>query len=308
MGKSFVLWLWLAFAPVTLLLAQVNENGLPESGLNFIIISDFGRNGYENQQEVADMMARVAPEARVRFYVTGGDNFQVNGVQSTRDPLWMSSFENIYTHPSSLSDWYPALGNHDHNGNVQAQVEYSEVSRRWRMPSTYYTFVKTRDDVSVRIVILDTHPMVNALAGNTEEYPLDYTTRQLAWADSVLAVSSEDWVVVVGHHPIYSAHPTRGNSKPLMEHLDPVLKKHGVDFYIGCHDHIFQHLNRPESKIDYFVNTAGSAVRDEATNENTVFAASSPGFSICSATESDLTMYFINIEGKAIYSYSRKKQ
>lgn len=68
---------------------------------NFIMISDFGRNGYYNQKDVANMMSQVALDCSVKFYVTGGDNFQISGVQSTHDPLWMSSFENIYTHPSS---------------------------------------------------------------------------------------------------------------------------------------------------------------------------------------------------------------
>jgi hypothetical protein len=62
------------------------------------------------------------------------------------------------------------------------------------------------------------------------------------------------------------------------------------------------------SKLDYFVNTAASEVRPVATNNMTVFAASSPGFSICSATKSSLSMYFININGEAIYRYVRQKK
>ncbi|HOU30619.1 MAG TPA: acid phosphatase, partial [Bacteroidales bacterium] len=78
--------------------------------------------------------------------------------------------------------------------------------------------------------------------------------------------------------------------------------------YIGSHDHIFQHLKDSTSVIDYFVNTAGSSVRDVASNNMTVFAASSPGFSIISATKKDLSIYFIGIEGKALYKYIREKK
>ena len=85
------------------------------------------------------------------------------------------------------------------------------------------------------------------------------------------------------------------------------MNKHNVDFFIGSHDHIFQHLKDPSSEIDYFVNTAGSEVRDASTNEMTVFAASSPGFIICAATKMDLSIYFINIEGEVIYKYVREK-
>jgi hypothetical protein len=277
------------------------------SSHNFIIISDHGRNGYYNQKEVADMMARVATQSSIRFYVTAGDNFQINGPQSVHDHLWVLSFENIYTHPSAFFDWYPALGNHDHGGNVQAQIDYSNISRRWNMPSNYYTFEKTRSDISLRLVILDTQPLFLALSGAQTNFTVEEAKQQLAWADSVLSVASEDWVIVVGHHPVYSAHPSRGNTEALVEHLNPILKKHNVDFYVGGHDHIFQHMRDPNSQVDYFVNTAGSEVRPATSNEMTVFAASSPGFSIVGATKTELSIYFIDIDGNPIYKYSRQK-
>lgn len=308
MKKPFLLLIAVFFAlsPQTNVFGQ--NTSLPsKSAYNFILIGDHGRNGYFHQKEVAGMMANVASDCGVRFYVTCGDNFQISGVQSTQDPLWMSSFENIYTHPSSHYDWYPALGNHDHGGNVQAQVDYSKISRRWKMPANYYTMVKERDGVSVRLVIIDTQPIVRALGSNDPDYPAKEAKKQLAWVDSVLAVADEDWVVVVGHHPVYSSHPTRKNTEELVEYLNPLLNKYQVDFYIGGHDHIFQHLKDPDSKVDYFVNTAGSEVRASSTNEMTIFAASSPGFSICSATETNLSMYFINIDGKVIYTYTREK-
>jgi hypothetical protein len=309
MKKLIVIFAMILFVLASGMTVTGQTVPMPSNGaLNFIVISDQGRNGYYNQKEVADMMAEVATDCGVRFYVTGGDNFQISGVQSTQDPLWMSSFENIYTHPSSHYDWYPAFGNHDHGGNVQAQIDYSKISRRWRMPASYYTVVKKRDSVSVRLVILDTAPLVTAFSRVNPDNSLPEAKKQLAWVDSVLSVETEDWVVVVGHHPIYSAHPSRGNSKELLEHLNPILNGHHVDFYIGSHDHIFQHLKDSTSKIDYFVNTAASEVRPAATNKMTVFAASSPGFSICSATKTSLSIYFINIKGEAIYRYVREKK
>lgn len=288
--------------------AQTPEIRLPSGSLfNFIIISDFGRNGYENQRDVANAMGEVARNVSARFVVTGGDNFQTAGVQSVQDPQWWISFENIYTNPSLNVDWYPALGNHDHGGNIQAQVEYSSISRRWKMPATYYTLVKSRNDVSIRLVILDTYSMINGFSNSDQTYTLNAAEKQIHWVDSVLAVEKEDWVVVVGHHPVNSAHPTRQNTKELVQYLNPVMNKHNVDFFVGAHDHIFQHLKDPNSKIDYFVNTAGSEVRDAASNSMTQFTASAPGFSMVSATKTELSMYFVNMEGKPIYKYTRKK-
>lgn len=289
------------------ILTGQNSTLPPKSAHNFIYISDHGRNGYYNQLEVADKMMDIASKCNVRFFVTGGDNFQIRGPQSTQDYLWISSFESIYTHPSTLVNWYPALGNHDHAGNIQAQIDYSAISRRWTMPSNYYTVVEQRNDVSIRLVILDTTPIYEAYVKDKTNYLNDDIKRQFEWVDSVLSVAKEDWVVVVGHHPVFSAHPERGNTQALVDQLKPIMEKYNVDFYIGAHDHIFQHLKDPNSKIDYFVNTAGSEVRSESTNEMTVFAGSSPGFSLCSATETDLSIYFINIDGEVIYSYSRQK-
>lgn len=308
MKKTLILISAILILSFSISTGQQPEIKLPSgSSFNFIVISDHGRNGYENQKEVAQMMADVADDCSIRFIVTGGDNFQVAGVQSVQDPLWMTSFESIYPQMSLQVEWYPALGNHDHGGNIQAQVDYSKISRRWKMPASYYTLVKTRNDVSIRLVILDTYSLVQGFGSTSSTYPLKAAQRQIAWVDSVLTVAKEDWVIVVGHHPVYSAHPTRKNTKELVQYLNPVLNKHDVDYFIGAHDHIFQHLKDPNSKIDYFVNTAGSEVRDASSNEMTVFAASSPGFSICSATKENLSMYFVNVEGKVIYRYDRKK-
>lgn len=277
------------------------------SAFNFGVISDHGRNGYYNQKEVAEAMVKVAGHCSFRFIVTAGDNFQVSGVQSVQDPLWMSSFENIYTHPSLHVEWYPTLGNHDHGGDIQAQVDYSKISRRWKMPAPYYTMVKKRDSVSLRLVMIDTYPIIEGVDDPNEAYTMAGAQKQLNWIDSVLNVAKEDWVIVVGHHPIYSSHPTRQNNKALLQYLYPVLNKHRVDFYVAGHDHIYQHLRDPKSKIDYFVNTAASSVRPKSTNEMTIFSASAPGFSVCSATKAELSIYFINLQGNPIYKYSRKK-
>jgi metallophosphoesterase superfamily enzyme len=288
--------------------AQTTEINLPgSSSFNFIVISDHGRNGYHNQKEVAATMGEVASDCGIRFVVTGGDNFQTAGVQSVQDPLWWSNHESIYTHPSLNVDWYPALGNHDHGGNIQAQIDYSDISRRWKMPAAYYTFVKARNDVSLRLIILDTYSLVEGFGSPDKKYTLAAAQKQIHFVDSVLTVEKEDWVIVVGHHPVFSAHPTRQNTKELVQYLNPILNKHDVDYFVGAHDHIFQHLKDPNSKIDYFVNTAGSEVRDAASNKMTQFTASAPGFSIVAATKTSLSMYFINMEGKVIYRYSRTK-
>jgi len=37
----------------------------------------------------------------------------------------------VYTAPSLQKRWYAVEGNHDHKGNVSAEVDYTKLSKRW---------------------------------------------------------------------------------------------------------------------------------------------------------------------------------
>ena len=69
-----------------------------EDAYHFYIIGDWGRQGEEGQQEVADMMAKAAKVIEPEFIISTGDNFYPNGVASVHDPVWKTSFEDVYHH------------------------------------------------------------------------------------------------------------------------------------------------------------------------------------------------------------------
>src|SRR5580700_8873671 len=210
--RAIVISLVASAAGLMFSFASVKAKG-EKGALNFFIVSDWGWNGFKAQQEVADQMARSAEKIEPSFIVSCGDNFQVQGVASVQDPLWVSNFENIYKHPSLQVDWYPVLGNHDYKGSTQAEIDYSNISRRWRMPSHYYTFVrKINDSVSVRLIFLDTSPLVDDYYSKPgfPDIAKQDTAQQIAWLRDVLANSKEQWKLVFGHHPIYSASKVHG--------------------------------------------------------------------------------------------------
>ena len=208
-----------------------------EKPLNFYLINDSGRNGYYEQKTIAETMGKMAETIDIEFVVAAGDVHHFEGVRSVSDPLWMTNYELIYSHPDLMIPWYPVCGNHEYRGNTQAPVDYSKVSARWDMPARYYTFTAEEDSAAVRIVMLDTTPLIDKYREDTEKYPdasKSEVEPQLEWLDSVLTDATEDWVLVVGHHPIYADTDKSDKERlDMQDRVNSILLKHdNVDMYL----------------------------------------------------------------------------
>jgi metallophosphoesterase superfamily enzyme len=275
---------------------------------NFIIVSDWGWNGFKHQQEVADQMGKTAENADAKFIVSCGDNFQVQGVASTQDNLWLVNFENIYKALSLQVNWYPVLGNHDYKGSTQAEIDYSKISRRWRLTDHYYTFSKKiNDSISARFIFLDTPPFVEEYQKNPAGYPdiKQDTEQQLKWLEDVLSNSKEQWILVFGHHPIYSASKTHGNTKEMIAYVKPLLEKYHAQFYFCGHDHDLQHLREKGGKLDYIVSGTGGDTRPYSSNDMSVFSGSEPAFTLVSFHADSINIRFVGEKGNEIYHFNR---
>lgn len=307
--RNLVLFLLLTVS--TLASAQGADYSVFDNKFNFYIANDLGRNGYYDQKPIAEQMGVMGEEIGPEFVVATGDIHHFEGVRSVNDPLWMTNFELIYSHPELMIDWFPVLGNHEYRGNTQAVLDYSHVSRRWTMPARYYTKAFADNGATLRILWLDTAPLINKYRNDSATYPdacRQDMEKQLAWADSVLTAATEDWVIVVGHHPIYAETPKDGSERTdLQTRLDPVLRKHKVDMYVCGHIHNFQHIRVPDSNIDYVVNSSGSLARKVKPVEGTQFCSPEPGFSVCSADKQELTLRMIDKKGNILYTVKRKK-
>ena len=279
-----------------------------KGALNFFIISDWGWNGGKAQRPVADQMTLSAQKIEPSFIVSCGDNFQVQGVASVQDPLWISNFESIYKDPNLQVNWYPVLGNHDYKGNTQAQIDYSAISRRWRMESRYYTIVKkVNDSVSARLIFLDTSPLVDGYYHKADfpDVPKQDTAKQLAWLKEVLAGSKEQWILVFGHHPIYSASHVHGSTSELIAKVKPLLEQYHAQLYFSGHDHDLQHLKEKNGKIDYIVTGAGGEPRPSSSNAMTLFSKSVPAFSTVSLYADSIRVNFVDTKGQTLYTMRR---
>ncbi len=306
MKKEFVLLF--VFFQTAFLFAQnavpkpFDKSMIDEGAYVFYVIGDWGRKGKFNQREVAESMNKTAALAKPQFIASTGDNFYFLGVKSVDDKLWKKSFEDIYTgeHIKDVK-WYVSLGNHDHYGNEDAQVEYSKKNPKWILPEKYHGLeAKVDGQTSMSMYFINTEPLAHS---NNEE-----TQRQWQWLDSSLNATQSRWKFVVGHHPVYSSNPSHGDTKALIEKLKPMLEKSGAQVYFCGHDHDLQHQQPKGSKVDYIVSGAGSKLRPTASYEHTLFAQSVSGFALVAVEDNSMKVLFVDKDGNVIYSYERRAE
>jgi tartrate-resistant acid phosphatase type 5 len=282
--------------------------------VNFILMGDWGRNGEDHQKHVADQMGKVAAQASVDFIISAGDNFYPEGVASEFDPLWRYSFEDIYTAFSLQWDWYPVLGNHDYGSNPEAQVKYSNISRRWRMPARYYSEkFSLEGDTTQQMLILfiDTSPLVKRYYGNKWHKVHDQdSAAQKVWIENTLAGASSNvkWKFVIGHHPMYTGGGrTEGSdTKSVRSSLQALFEKYHVDGYLAGHEHSLQHMIAADG-IHHFISGAASEKTPAKMLPQSKFAASEYGFMLFSATKQGITVQAIDHRGNILYKTVLKK-
>lgn len=190
--------------------------------LHFIVVGDQGR-GNDEQKKVAESMARYCnfengmnpQKLPCQFIIGTGDNIYDNGVTDVNDVQFKTKFEDIYVQDSLKNlDWYFVLGNHDYRTNPEAQISYSQVSKRWKMPKQFYNFEKTSTEnkFKVSFVMLDTNPFVNKYFSDSRANQTAlvqqraFNNDQIKMVENILSANmnkNDSWNLVVGHHPLY---------------------------------------------------------------------------------------------------------
>lgn len=259
----------------------------------------------------------TAKALQARFVISVGDNFYEDGVKSVTDPAWRKSFENIYEAPSLQIPWHIGLGNHDYRGSVQAQIDYTGTSARWRLPARGYSFQEqTPDKTAVQFFITDTTPLTdfyyqNPLTRRGVEDQKHRVDAQLAWLDAALARSRAQWKIVVGHHPVYSgwieprrklspANPyfvlrTLGGTPDLMARVDPILRRHRVPLYLNGHNHDLQYMRM--GSTNFVCTGAGSKIGTFCDLGGAEFCALRSGFVACTVDRERLRVAYRDYTG-----------
>jgi acid phosphatase len=289
----------LAAAGTSLLTSQAHA---ADQTLPFLVVGDWGREGADKQLEVAQAMGQTAAAIGSRLVISVGDNFYEDGVDSLTDKQWKTSFEDIYTHPALQTRWDVILGNHDYRGNVQAQIDYSARSPRWRMPARYFQRQERLGDGTViEFFYIDTSPMLdeyhktNKVRVRGQDVPA-----QLAWLDAALGASKAHWKIVVGHHPIHTVTGGKRDTKELIRDVLPILQRHHVRVYLNGHDHNLQVLTR--GGVTFITCGAGSEVYEPGAAPAGQFASGHHGFMSVELSAAKFAYRLIDDTGAELYA------
>jgi tartrate-resistant acid phosphatase type 5 len=267
--------------------------------LAFLVIGDWGTSS-SDQRRLAARMGEIAERLGSRFVVSTGDNYYPDGVASLEDPLWQTAFEDVYTAPSLQIPWYVALGNHDHRGNVAAQVAYSQRSPRWRMPAAHFRHTEpVPGGGTVELFFLDTDPIKRSYEAWSRRPVGPFAHDELAWLERELAASRARWKIVVGHHPVFSggSHP---DTPVLVNHVKPLLERYGVQAYINGHSHALEHI--VVGGVHYVTSGAGAKPRPARAIAGTRFVAGERlGFAVARVTADTVAIEFVDEFGAVLY-------
>ena len=264
--------------------------------MNCIVIGDMGK-GTEDQLNVAKAMKKLYKKHKVKFVLGVGDNIYPDGCTSVTDPLFNDNFEKMY---SILPDdrWYMCLGNHDYgyqisfNGlqdNSRHQVNYTNHSKKWYMPSKYYSFIKG----PVEFFYLDT---------NLDRMSESVIQKQLRVMKHKLDTSNKKWKIVVGHHTWRSV-AGHGNAEPRYEvFLNDLFKDTKPTMYMCGHDHCKSLMVK--DGITIVISGNGGESYDEPNvnlesmhDTRLDYFSPSLGFAILKIKQDQLNIYFYNDKG-----------
>ena len=275
----------------------VQPNGVSDDddkSLSFIVMGDTGKASDRRARSIAALSAAVADKP-LSFAVLLGDNFYQRGINSVDDIRWAADFEKLFSSVEFNIPFYSILGNHDYRGNIQAQLDYSQKSQRWTMPSPYYALRKPLDSAgqqTVLILMLDTEKLRADAAMQGE---------QLRWIESELASATDAFVILIGHHPVYS-YGRHGGDPVLQKIFKKLGDAHRIDLYINGHEHDFQMIKAEDETL--FVSNGGFSKRTPARcGPGSIFASNDTVALLVTVSSRHIYLQPVNIDGTLGNSY-----
>ena len=280
-------------------------------------------------EQIATYCARSDRPCDLVLYL--GDNVYNSGVEAVDDDLWDTHFEIPYANVD-LPFW-AVLGNHDLGGDglgldldpykAQYQIDRSDVSTKWNMPSEFYQVPRSA---------LPAGAPVDLFGLNTTDIfftsvNLFSSGDQRNWLSGALSASPVPWKIAYGHHPYKSngKHGNAGSYEGLSDSLDwlpgnaivrgaeveTFFKDHvcgKADIYLSGHDHNRQWIGSDCGTV-FVVSGAGAKTTDKERDDNSPAFEnySVPGFLWMELTSTTLTAYMVDMDGTEHGPYTHTK-
>jgi len=225
---------------------------LPErESYRFFALGDTG-TGDKDQYAVAEAMEVRCQEGSLDGILLLGDNFYDDGVGSTTDPQWESKVFKPYGSAClSQVPIYALLGNHDYKGDVEVQMQMSEINPRWVLPNRNYTL---NFGNILKIIAVDTQ--FPDVCGNPDKCTVDYLKKSLG-------EGSPSWTIVMGHHPFQTSsnyYPYwRGFKEKIRGKLFYPTLCGKADAYLSGHSHHLEHRGLKNCETEQFISGGGGA-------------------------------------------------
>lgn len=274
--------------------------------MNCLVLGDMGK-GNQDQLKVAKSMKQLQKKYNTKFVLGLGDNIYPDGCTSVHDPLFQSHFEEPYSILPNHK-WYMCLGNHDYGymkggpkgilDNSKYQVDYTKHSKKWYMPSKYYSFTKG----SAEFFYLDT---------NFDRLSESIIQKQLRDMKHKLDTSKKKFKVIVGHHTWRSI-AGHGNAEPRLElFLNDLFKDTKPHLYLGGHDHCKSLIIKDGISIG-IIGTGGESYDEPNVNLDSMkdcqldYFSPSLGAGVLQIGKKKLTLKFFNKNGFCEYTHEIK--
>jgi hypothetical protein len=195
-----------------------------------------------------------------------------------------SSFFTVYRDFMRYVPAYPTIGNHERRTRLGRPYFEAFVLPE---PERYYSF----DWGDVHFVAIDT---------------TQRDARQLVWLDEDLTKNKLPWVIVYGHHPMYT-NSLRGPQQWVREAFANIVTHHKVDIVLTGHEHQYERFR--VAGVNYIVSGGGGGQltrffgRSRALKQATVHH-----FLSFEVTAKKLEMKAIDISGNEIETLQLTKQ
>ena len=241
----------------------------------FVAVGDVGTGG-----PAQEAIARRMTEVPFDFMLLLGDIAYESGTAAQLQGKFFAPYKDVMRYVPI----FPSIGNHERRTREGEPYFEAFVLPE---PERYYSF----DWGDVHFVAIDT---------------TQRDAKQVQWLDDDLRKNKQPWVIVFGHHPMYT-NSLRGPQMWIRQAFAKTLTNHKVDMVVTGHEHQYERFK--VGGVNYIVSGGGGGrlTRFFGT-QRALKQATVHHYLSFEVTKNKLVMKAIDINGKEIETLTLEKK